>query len=214
VLTTTMTTVEPPHAFTYTTTELVSCLVTPSARAYGSEGWGFESLRARIPKQCLTCLDPNSRSCANLRRRPECHGDVTCHATWPSIPADALVTSASVAQRHDFRDRADERRFAGPEPAGDDDLRLGAAPPLRVLVGHAGSFLSVHVVRRLSSSHRGGRPPANNPVSPGRRPGTGSHRAARTDERRSLRPSGCVRKTSGSGPAHHFSASAAASLWC
>jgi hypothetical protein len=46
-LTTTMTTVELPHAFAYTTTELVSCLVTPSARAYGSEGWGFESLRAR-----------------------------------------------------------------------------------------------------------------------------------------------------------------------
>src|ERR1700692_5069929 len=31
----------------YTTLELVSPLVAPSARAYGSEGWGFESLRAR-----------------------------------------------------------------------------------------------------------------------------------------------------------------------
>ena len=51
---------------------------------------------------------------------------------------------------------------------------------LRVLVGHAGSFLSVHVVDRLSSSHRGARAPADNPVSPGRRPGTASHRAART----------------------------------
>jgi hypothetical protein len=26
-----------------------SCLLTPSARTYGSEGWGFESLRARSP---------------------------------------------------------------------------------------------------------------------------------------------------------------------
>jgi hypothetical protein len=90
----------------------------------------------------------------------------------------------------------------------------GSAPPLRGLVGHAGSFLSRHVVRRLSSSHQVWRAPANNPVSPGRRPGTASHRAARTDERRSLRPRGCARNKSGSGPAHHFSASAAASLWC
>jgi len=42
-----MTTVGLPDNFTYTTTELVSCLVEPSACAYGSEGWGFESLRAR-----------------------------------------------------------------------------------------------------------------------------------------------------------------------
>ena len=42
-----MTTVGLPDTSTYTTIELVSCLVTPSARAYGSEGWGFESLRAR-----------------------------------------------------------------------------------------------------------------------------------------------------------------------
>jgi hypothetical protein len=47
VLTTTMTTVRLPDTSTYTTRELVSCLVTPPARAYGSEGWGFESLRAR-----------------------------------------------------------------------------------------------------------------------------------------------------------------------
>jgi hypothetical protein len=37
-LTTTMTTVGLPDTFTYTTTELVSCLVEPSACAYGSEG--------------------------------------------------------------------------------------------------------------------------------------------------------------------------------
>ena len=47
VPTTTMTTVGLPDTFTYTTTELVPCLFAPSARAYGSEGWGFESLRAR-----------------------------------------------------------------------------------------------------------------------------------------------------------------------
>jgi hypothetical protein len=47
VLTTTMTTVGLPDASTYTTIELASCLITPPARAYGSEGWGFESLRAR-----------------------------------------------------------------------------------------------------------------------------------------------------------------------
>ena len=46
VLTTTMTTVALPDTSTYTTIETVSCLVTPSARAYGSEGWEFESLRA------------------------------------------------------------------------------------------------------------------------------------------------------------------------
>src|ERR1700740_1450424 len=45
---TTMTTVGLPDTFTYTTTELVSCLVEPSACAYGSEGWRFESLRARL----------------------------------------------------------------------------------------------------------------------------------------------------------------------
>src|SRR6516165_12098777 len=42
-----MTTVGLPATSTYTTIGLVSCLVTPPARAYGSEGWGFESLRAR-----------------------------------------------------------------------------------------------------------------------------------------------------------------------
>src|ERR1700694_3497210 len=47
VLTTTMTTVGLADTSSYTTTELVSCLVTPSAYTYGSEGWGFESLRAR-----------------------------------------------------------------------------------------------------------------------------------------------------------------------
>ena len=45
---TTMTTLRLPDTPTYTTIELVSRLVTPSARAYGSEGWGFESLRARF----------------------------------------------------------------------------------------------------------------------------------------------------------------------
>lgn len=38
VLTTTMTTVGLPDTSTYTTIELVSCLVVPSACAYGSEG--------------------------------------------------------------------------------------------------------------------------------------------------------------------------------
>ena len=37
LLTTTMTTVGLPDASTYATIELISCLVTASARAYGSE---------------------------------------------------------------------------------------------------------------------------------------------------------------------------------
>jgi hypothetical protein len=44
---TTMTTVGLTDASAYTTQELVSWLVTPTACAYGSDGWGFESLRAR-----------------------------------------------------------------------------------------------------------------------------------------------------------------------
>jgi hypothetical protein len=46
-----MTTVGLPDASTYTAKELVSCLVTPSACAYGSEGWGFESLRAHAAQR-------------------------------------------------------------------------------------------------------------------------------------------------------------------
>ena len=41
-----MTTVRLPDTLNYATVELASCLVTPSARAYGSEGSAFESLRA------------------------------------------------------------------------------------------------------------------------------------------------------------------------
>jgi hypothetical protein len=41
-----MTTVRLPDTSTYTTRELVLCLVAPSAWADGSEGWGRESLRA------------------------------------------------------------------------------------------------------------------------------------------------------------------------
>jgi hypothetical protein len=51
VLTTTMTTVGLPDSATYTAIELVSCLVVSSACAYGSEGWGFESLRARAAQR-------------------------------------------------------------------------------------------------------------------------------------------------------------------
>ena len=53
---TTMTTVELPHDFTYTTTEIVPCLVAPLACAYGSEGWGFESLRARTTQRRFPSL--------------------------------------------------------------------------------------------------------------------------------------------------------------
>ena len=42
-LTTTMTTVGLPDTFTYGTTELVSCLVEPSACAHGSEGSRFSN---------------------------------------------------------------------------------------------------------------------------------------------------------------------------
>ncbi len=48
VLTTTMTTVGLPDTSTYTTIELISCLVAPSACTYGSKGEGFESFRARV----------------------------------------------------------------------------------------------------------------------------------------------------------------------
>src|ERR1700687_1099460 len=53
VLTTTMTTVGLPDTSTYTTIELASSLVAPSACAYGSEGWGFESLRAHLRAHAL-----------------------------------------------------------------------------------------------------------------------------------------------------------------
>jgi hypothetical protein len=56
VLTPTMTTVGLAYTPSYTTTELLSCLVIPSACAYGSEGWGFESLRARPPAQRRSSL--------------------------------------------------------------------------------------------------------------------------------------------------------------
>jgi hypothetical protein len=55
-LTTTMTKVRPPDTSTYKTVELILCLVTPSARAYGSEGWGFESLRARPGQRRFSSL--------------------------------------------------------------------------------------------------------------------------------------------------------------
>jgi hypothetical protein len=47
-LTTTMTTVGLPDTFTYTTTELVSCLVEPSACAHGSEGSRFSNPTAEL----------------------------------------------------------------------------------------------------------------------------------------------------------------------
>jgi hypothetical protein len=56
LLTTTMTTVGLLDTLSYTTTELVSCLIKLSARAYGSEGWEFESLRARRDR-CITSAD-------------------------------------------------------------------------------------------------------------------------------------------------------------
>jgi hypothetical protein len=49
VLTTTITTVGLPDTSTYTTIELVSRLVTPSAHTYGSEGWGSN------PFGCTSC---------------------------------------------------------------------------------------------------------------------------------------------------------------
>ena len=64
---------------------------------------------------------------------------------------------------------------------------------VRVPEGQQGSVLSVHVGRRSTSSRRVWSAPAHNPVSPGRRPGTVSHQAARTDGRRSPRLSGCAR---------------------
>jgi len=47
-----MTTIRLPDTLTYATIELASSPVTSSARAYGSEGWEFESLRARSRARC------------------------------------------------------------------------------------------------------------------------------------------------------------------
>ena len=61
-LTTPLTTAGLPDASTYTTIELISCLVTPPARAYGSEGWQFGSVWARphvgISRVPRSRLDP------------------------------------------------------------------------------------------------------------------------------------------------------------
>ena len=46
------------HPAPLTTLDLVSCLVAPSACAYGSEGWGFESLRARSVRAAV--VDPGA----------------------------------------------------------------------------------------------------------------------------------------------------------
>src|ERR1700691_6064903 len=168
-----------------------------------------------------TYADERAPPTARPWRRPPASARLnTAVASEAATNTQAAPVTLRGKQRQDSRteQRVGSRRtnvvLPAPNPAEMNDLRRAGAPPLRVLVGLAGSFLSVHVVRRLSSSHRGWRAPANNPVSPGRRPGPASHRAARTDEQRSLRPRGCARTTSGSGPAHHFSASAAASLWC
>jgi hypothetical protein len=48
VLTTTMTTFGLPDTLSCATVELAARLLTPSVRADGSEGWGIESLRARV----------------------------------------------------------------------------------------------------------------------------------------------------------------------
>jgi hypothetical protein len=54
VLTTTMTTVGLPDTFTYTTIELVSCLVVPSACGYGSEGEGVRILSGARRSEALS----------------------------------------------------------------------------------------------------------------------------------------------------------------
>jgi hypothetical protein len=57
ILTTTMTTFRPLDTLNYTTVESTSCLVTPSARGYGSEGLGV-----RIPSGALTTSENRSPS--------------------------------------------------------------------------------------------------------------------------------------------------------
>src|SRR6478752_2181915 len=116
------------------------------------------------------------------------------------------------AQRHDFRHRPHERRLAGTEPAGDDNLRRGGVPPLRALVGHAASFLSTRVVRHRWWSHRGWCAPADNPASQGHRSAPAPRRAARIRQRRPRRPTGCRHTTSGSDHARRFPASAGVSV--
>ena len=57
-LMTTLTTAGHPHTPSYITQGLPSCLVTVSARAYGSEGLGFGSLRARPTVALGNASDP------------------------------------------------------------------------------------------------------------------------------------------------------------
>jgi hypothetical protein len=59
LLTTTMTTVPLPDTSSYATVEVVSCLVTPSARAYGSRV-RFHTLRIRHGVR-IACSEPSRR---------------------------------------------------------------------------------------------------------------------------------------------------------
>jgi hypothetical protein len=82
-LTTPLTTAGLPDASTYTTIELISCLVTLPARAYGSEGWQFGSVWARphvgISRVPRSRLDPPAcericeRNAMQWPRREECN---------------------------------------------------------------------------------------------------------------------------------------------
>jgi hypothetical protein len=56
ILTTTKTTVGLSDTSSYTTKDVPSCLVAPSARAYGPEGWEFESLRAHHSSEVLSIV--------------------------------------------------------------------------------------------------------------------------------------------------------------
>jgi hypothetical protein len=74
VLTTTMTTVGLPDTSTYTTIKLASCLVTPPAHAYGSEGSSSASMRCNPLTMRLAGVDcPWSVDNSNSRRTvPPC----------------------------------------------------------------------------------------------------------------------------------------------
>ena len=100
-------------------------------------------------------------------------------ASRPSTPSDALVTNASVRSGMISDTAPTNVVLPAPKPPEMTIFVEAASPPLRALVGHAASFLSVRVVRRRWSNRPGWCAPADNPASPGRRSARAPRRAAR-----------------------------------
>jgi hypothetical protein len=98
LLTTKMTTVGLPDTSTYTTTKLISCLVTPPARAYGSEGWPSAStrcnpftIRSRRKTHRISCLCSLTSSALMQR-----------NSMWPS-PISSNSAKGRIAPTQSWR---------------------------------------------------------------------------------------------------------------